>query len=124
MSCKFNEIEGAICKKITCERGFGIVNDFFVIVILLGEKMYTIEVESNLRIIEKKRVLTNFNDIYLNEKGQKMSVTMYRKQNNIEKTLLQKKIDYLNLKYKNLIIKKISLNHLGDIKIYLSRELF
>ena len=79
-------------------RGYGIVEDYFVLIFENSMVRYRIEVETNFRIVDCSRVLLVFNDI--------------------EKTLLFQNLKLVNERLHGSSVINSAVFHYGDVIIY------
>ena len=97
-----NEINDLLIGKIVTDirfiRGLGIVPARFEIEIKDDDSNYIIEAEVNLRFIYNGKMIMCFEDLFLDEKFEEISIRKYRSQKNIEKTMLYTNIQKTNKK--------------------------
>ena len=95
--------------KIDFVRGLGIVEDRFELSFIGNNEKIIIEIETNFRIRNKEEVLLSFNDLYLDNNRKEMSVKKYRSQANIEKSYLQRQLEFINSILVNAKPKSVNL---------------
>lgn len=103
--------------EIKFERGLGIISSMFILSFTDNRSMIQMEVDTNFRIRNSKKVLLAFNDLYLDKKRNEISTRTFRSQSGIEKTYLSVMLDETNRRLKNSKIYNISLKQYGDILI-------
>lgn len=103
-------------------RGLGIVPARFEIEIKDDDSNYIIEAEVNLRFIYNGKMIMCFEDLFLDEKFEEISIKKYRSQKDIEKTLLHINIQQANKKLVGKIITKINVSNFGDVNIYFGNK--
>lgn len=108
--------------KIDFVRGLGIVEDRFELSFIGNNEKIIIEIETNFRIRNKEEVLLSFNDLYLDNNRKEMSVKKYRSQANIEKSYLQRQLEFINSILVNAKPKSVNLKSYGDLYISFYRK--
>ena len=111
------DLVGLNVSDISFVRGYGIVEDYFVLIFENPMIRYRIEVETNFRIVDRSRVLLVFNDLYLDEYRREISVRRYRKQQNIEKTLLFQNLKLVNERLRGACVINSVVLQYGDVII-------
>ena len=112
------DLIGLSVSEISFVRGYGIVEDYFVLIFENSMVRYRIEVETNFRIVDCSRVLLVFNDLYLDADRREISVKRYRKQQNIEKTLLSQNLKLVNERLHESCVINSAVFQYGDVIIY------
>lgn len=108
---------------ISFERGLGIIAPRFILNFKSEKEAMDIEVESNFRIRTKDSIILCFNDLYIDLKGNELSVRRFRSQKNIEKTYLSTKLKYINNNISPSMVTKLQYNLYGDLSIKLRNGL-
>lgn len=108
--------------KIGFSRGLGIIPSKFIIY-LDGNHKYNIEVESNFRIIDNKKLICCFEDLYMTMDKKIISKKMFNKQNDIEFTYLSTSLMLANSFCYNKQITKCKISSYGDISICLDNKI-
>lgn len=104
-------------------RGLGIVPTRLEIEIYQNDVFYLIEAEVNFRILYKSTHVASFDDLFLNKKFEEMTISQYRKQKNLENSLLVLRINQYLDKIVGKKIKKVKISKYGDFVIILSNGL-
>lgn len=108
--------------KINFIRGLGIVAERFELSFKGNNEEIIIEIETNFRIRNQKKVLLSFNDLYLDFNRKEMSVKKYRSQVNIEKSYLYKQLEFINSILINAKPKNVIFKSYGDLYISFYRQ--
>ena len=115
----FDDLISLKLSEISFVRGYGIVEDYFILIFENALVRYKIEIETNFRIVDNSQVLLVFNDLYLDADRREISVRRYRNQQNIEKTLLFQNLNLVNERLKKSRVVEIKVFKYGDIVIFL-----
>lgn len=108
--------------RIDFVRGLGIIEDRFELSFGEGDEKIIIEIETNFRVRNKEEVLLSFNDLYLDNNRKEMSVKKYRSQTNIEKSFLNKQLEFINSILINAKLKSVAFKSYGDLYISFYRK--
>lgn len=116
----FNYIKKSKFLKLDFIRGLGLVVDKFELLLQENNKKILIEISTGLRIKTFNKILLSYSDLYLDKKHKLIEPKNFRKQIDIEKTLLCLELENINTILKNAKVQNFKINLLGDLTIYFS----
>jgi beta-galactosidase/beta-glucuronidase len=120
----FDDLKGVPITAVSFIRGYGIIEHYFKLIFENESTKYEFEIETNFRIRNNEKILLVFNDLYIDQMGKELSVRRYRSQQNIEKTLLFKELNFVNEMVKGSLVSDINVFSYGDIIISLDSDVW
>lgn len=116
-------LSGATINDIDVIRGLGIIPARLVINIEKNHHHYAIEAELNFRVIYKNKMILCFDDMFLDKENREISPNLFKKQKDLEYTLLNKNMITTRKKIVGKMIDRVRSSSFGDYTIYISRYL-
>lgn len=110
-----------VFNKIEFERGLGIIGDAFYITLNSSNSIMVIRSFVNTRVIKNGKIILRYHDLFLRPDWKPLTRKEYRKQNDIELSLLYSELNVFNTETINSVMRLLNIKKNGDLTVLLSR---